>query len=68
MSDSYTKVTKPTGTGYTPVNGPGKISFDDSLVNFDSDVVAFDGGDGFDYSGIAKPTGTPYVKIPKPTS
>lgn len=66
MSDAYTRPAKPTGTGYTKVNGPGRVSYDDELVDFDSDIFSFDGGDGSDYIPIAKPTGSPYTKISKP--
>lgn len=66
MSDAYTRVNKPIGTGYTPVNGPGKIAFDDILLSYDEPTVSFDGGDGNSYNAIGKPTGTPYTIIPKP--
>ncbi len=69
MPSAYTKIPKPTGTGtYTKVNGPGKHTYDDALVTFDDPIVAFDGGDGFDYTKVNKPAGTPWTKISKPTS
>ena len=65
---SYTKVNKPTGTGYTRVRGPlEEAFFNDPGIDFDSDAVFFDGV-GLDiYTNVSKPTGSVYTKIAKPT-
>ena len=65
---SYTKISKPTGADYTRLRGPNEaIFFDDTEVDFDSDVVFFDGASVSLYTNVSKPTGSVYTNIAKPT-
>ncbi len=66
MTDSYTRLAKPTGTPYTILRAPGSIIYDDPMYEYDSPILAYDGGDGSTYTSIPKPTGSVYTKIAKP--
>lgn len=68
MTSAYTNIPKPTDSNYTKVNANGQQGFDDPLVMFDDPNVFFDGGDGISYINIAKPIGSPYTSIAKPTT
>ena len=54
---TYTKVSKPTGTGYTRVNIGGKTEYDQADLTFDDSNTFYDGIDQAAYTLIAKPTG-----------
>ena len=54
---TYTKVSKPTGTGYTRVNIGGKSEYDQSDLTYDDSNTFYDGVDQAAYTLIAKPTG-----------
>lgn len=54
---SWTKVNKPTGTGYTRVGFPGKQIYDDPNVTYDDANVYYDSTNTTAWTDIAKPTG-----------
>ena len=63
----YTKVAKPTGTGYTNLNIDDKTQYDDSAITYDESTIFYDGIDESAWTDIAKPSGSAYTKISKPT-
>lgn len=65
MTTNYTKITKASGTSYTPIS-LGATLYDDSIVIYDSSVTPYDGQFNT-YTTVAKASGTSYTKIPKAT-
>lgn len=55
---SWTKVNKPTGTGYTRVGFPGKEIYDDPNLTYDDAAAYYDSTFDAAWTDIAKPTGT----------
>lgn len=68
LFSAYIFVQKPTDAIYTNVNAPGREQYDDSLVLYDDGDTFYDGADPSSYTNIAKPTGTPYTSVAKPTN
>ena len=64
---SWTNVAKPTGPTYTNVNGPGKESYDQSDIAYDSSTTYYDGVNPSQWTGISKPVGPSWTSIAKPT-
>jgi hypothetical protein len=63
---SYTKLTKPTGTGYTNQNSVGKEQYDQATLTYDDSSTFYDGVNQGLYSKLNKPSGTSYTKLIKP--
>lgn len=63
----YTNVPKPTGTGYSNVNPAGKQTYDDASTTYDSAITFYDGIESGVWTSVAKPIGSVYTKINKPT-
>jgi hypothetical protein len=55
--DMYTKILKPTGTTYTPVNSAGKIQYDQASLTYDDSSTFYDGYNPNQYTKISKPQG-----------
>ncbi len=64
---AWTKINKPTGTTYTNVNPMGKEQYDQADITYDSASTYYDGVNGAQWTGIAKPTTPTWTKIVKPT-
>ncbi len=64
---SYTKVPKPTGTGYTNLNIGDKTQYDDTEITYDDSNVFYDGIDNSAWTDVTKPMGSSYIKISKPS-
>jgi len=64
---AWNNVTKPSTLSWTPVNTPGKQSYDEATVMYDDPNTYYDSVNPAMYTNIAKPT-TPssWVSIPKP--
>lgn len=58
---SYTKISKPTGTGYTVINPTGKQVFDDANTTYDSATAFYDGIESGVWTNITKPTGIAFI-------
>ena len=63
----YVNVLKPTGTPYTNSNSSGKEGFDDAGVTFDASGTFFDSISNLAWTNLAKPTGSVYTSVSKPT-
>lgn len=63
---AWTKVVKPTGTSYTPVNPQGREQYDQSTISYDDSKIYYDGINSQQYTKILKPT-TPWTKVTKPS-
>ena len=63
----YISIAKPTGAGYTNVNPVGKEQYDESGFTYDDANVFYDGVNETAYTNLAKPVGSVYTKISKPT-
>jgi len=63
----YTKVAKPTGSGYTNANIEDKTQYDDAEITFDQSNIFYDGINESAYTKTAKPTGSVYTLVAKPT-
>lgn len=63
---TYTKVSKASGTTYTPVNPLGKEQYDQASIEYDDSTVNYDGTPAT-YTKVSKASGTSYTKIAKAT-
>ena len=63
---TYTNITKPTGTSYTPSNPVGKEQYDQISIEYDDSTVFYDGTNESLYTNLTKPSGTVYTNIAKP--
>lgn len=63
---SYTNISKPANTSYTPVNFAGKQQYDQANLTYDDASTFYDGLNPNQYTNLSKPTGTSYTKISKP--
>lgn len=64
---TYINVNKPSGTLYTNTNGQGREQYDQASVMYDDPNVFYDGTNPMMYTNVAKPIGTVYTDIAKPT-
>ena len=65
MPTTYTNISKPSGTSYTPQNTVGKEQYDQANVEYDAEIF-YDGLNESLYTNITKPSGTSYTNINKP--
>ena len=66
MPTTYTKITKASGTIYTPVNPLGKEQYDQASIQYDDSITNYDGTPAT-YTKVTKASGTVYTKIAKAT-
>lgn len=64
---TYTNITKPFGTGYINENPVGKIQYDQTDIFYDDASTFYDGTNQNLYTTVAKPSGTVYTNIVKPS-
>ena len=64
---SWTKIAKPTTSGYTNINPQGKEQFDQVDVTYDSATVYYDGVNHSAWTKITKPSSETWTSINKPT-
>lgn len=64
---TYTNISKPSGTSYTPSNAQGKEQYDQASLTYDDANVFYDGTNINLYTNITKPVGTSYTNISKPS-
>ena len=64
---TWTFVGKPTASVYTNVNPMGKEQYDQSSLTYDDANTFYDGVNAAQWTGIAKPVSSVWVKIAKPT-
>ena len=63
---TYTKITKASGTTYTPANPAGKEQYDQTSIQYDDSTVNYD-GISVTYTKVSKVSGTSYTKVAKAT-
>ncbi len=63
---TYININKPSGTGYTNINGQGREQYDQASIMYDDPNVFYDGINESMYTNVTKPVGTVYTDIPKP--
>ena len=66
MATTYTDISKPSGTSYTPFNTQGKEQYDQSSIEYDDTDVFYDGINESLYTDVSKPSATTYTDINKP--
>lgn len=63
----YTNVPKPTGANYSTTSPIGKQAYDDVNTTYDDPTSFYDGIESGVWTNIAKPTGSVYSYVTKPT-
>jgi len=64
---TYTNVAKPTGAPYTTPNPQGRQTYDQAELIYNDADTFYDGVNTTAYVSVAKPTGSVYTLIAKPT-
>lgn len=64
---AFTKVTKPTTQGWTPVNPAGRTQYDQANVTYDDPTMFYDGINPNEWTKVTKPTTSSWTPITKPT-
>lgn len=54
---TYTNISKPSNTSYTPFNPVGKEQYDQASIAYDDAAIFYDGTNESLYTNIAKPSG-----------
>lgn len=64
---SWVSISKPTGANYTNLNAMGKEQYDQGSLTYDDANTFYDGIDESAYTNMAKPTGSSWNSVSKPT-
>ena len=64
---SWTNVTKPTTSGWTNTNPPGRTQYDQSDITYDDATMFYDGYDPSSWTNVTKPTTSSWTNVTKPT-
>lgn len=63
---AWTPLTKPTTSGWTDTNPPGRTQYDQADILYDDPNVFYDGYDPNSWTDLAKPTTSGWVNVAKP--
>lgn len=64
---SWTNVTKPTTSGWTPSNPVGRTQYDQADITYDDSTIYCDGGNPNSWTNLTKPTTSSWTNVTKPS-